>query len=160
MKQTIKERIDKKWFECSEVWGPRYWFVFHSIARTYPYKPTNVSKKKYYEFIQNIPIFLPDTEIGDIFSELLEKYPVSSYLDSKESLMKWFHFIHNKINRYTNKDTISYDEAEFLYMKEYSDYLSKRNQVKIHYEKRYRILIYLLIFLILIITIYFFMKNN
>lgn len=156
MKEPKKEKREKKWFECSDVWGPQYWFVLHSIARTYPFKPTNVSKKKYYDFIQNIPIFLPDTEIGDIFSELLEKYPVSSYLDSKESLMKWFHFIHNKINRYTNKETISYNEAEFLYMKQYSDYLSSKNQVKTHYEKRYRILIYLFIFLIFIFMIYIF----
>ena len=41
----------------SKVWGPHYWFVLYSIAITYPNTPNNVTKKKYYEFIQNLPLF-------------------------------------------------------------------------------------------------------
>ena len=28
-----------------EVWGPKYWFVLHSIALTYPLRPTSIVKK-------------------------------------------------------------------------------------------------------------------
>lgn len=149
----------KEWHECMDVWGPHYWFVLHSIARTYPNHPTNVSKKKYYEFIQNIPVFLPNAEIGDFFSELLEKYPVTSYLDSKMSLMKWLHFIHNKINRYLNKETISFNEATYHYMNQYNQTLKGGNKFKMHYERRYKIMVFLCIFTVLSISIYFLYKD-
>ena len=82
----------------SKVWGPHYWFVFHTIALNYPLYPNETSKKKYYDFIQNIPLFIPNNNMGNLFSELLDKYPVTPYLDSRESMIKWFHFIHNKVN--------------------------------------------------------------
>ena len=53
-----------------KVWGPHYWFVLHTIALTYPLKPNETVKKKYYDFIQNLPIFLPVENIGNYFSEL------------------------------------------------------------------------------------------
>ena len=81
-----------------KIWGPHYWFVLHTIALNYPLHPNETSKKKYYDFIQNLPIFLPISNMGNLFSKLLDIYPVIPYLDSRESLVKWMHFIHNKIN--------------------------------------------------------------
>ena len=81
-----------------KVWGPHYWFVLHTIANTYPLAPNDVTKKKYYDFIQNLPLLLPIEEIGNSFAKYLDKYPVTPYLDSRPSFMKWMHFIHNKIN--------------------------------------------------------------
>ena len=81
-----------------KIWGPHYWFVLHTIALNYPLHPNETSKKKYYDFIQNLPIFLPISNMGNLFSKLLDIYPVTPYLDSRESLVKWMHFIHNKIN--------------------------------------------------------------
>ena len=63
-----------------EVWGPHYWFVLHSVAFTYPLNPNEVIKKKYYEFIQNIPSFIPNRDIGNDFAKILEQYPVTPYL--------------------------------------------------------------------------------
>ena len=62
------------------VWGPHYWFVLFSMAVTYPERPNDVTIKKYYDFIQNLPLFLPNHQMGNAFSELLDKYPVSPYL--------------------------------------------------------------------------------
>ena len=79
------------------VWGPSYWFFLHTIALNYPNTPNAVIKKKYYDFIQNLPLFLPDNKIATNFEKLLNLYPVSSYLDNKESFIRWLWFIHNKI---------------------------------------------------------------
>ena len=98
-----------------EVWGPFYWFVLHTIALSYPTHPNETIKKKYYDFLQNMPLFLPISTMGNKFSELLDKYPVTPYLDSRESLIKWMHFIHNKINTQTNKPTMPYHEYISLY---------------------------------------------
>ena len=86
------------------VWGPHYWFVLFSMAVTYPERPNDVTIKKYYDFIQNLPLFLPNHQMGDAFSELLDKYPVSPYLDKRESFIKWVHFLHNQINLRLNRD--------------------------------------------------------
>ena len=34
-----------------DIWGPHFWFVLHTMAMTYPHHPNAVTKKKYYEFI-------------------------------------------------------------------------------------------------------------
>ena len=46
------------------VWGPPYWFTLHTIAMTYPEFPNETIKKKYYDFIQNIPLFIPNRNMG------------------------------------------------------------------------------------------------
>ena len=81
-----------------KIWGPHYWFVLHTIALNYPLHPNETSKKKYYDFIQNLPIFIPILDMGNSFSRLLDKYPVTPYLDSRDSFIKWMYFIHNQLN--------------------------------------------------------------
>jgi Erv1 / Alr family len=91
----------------STVWGPKFWFLIHCVAYNYPDLPNPIIRRKYYDLIQNIPLFIPDIEMGDNFSILLDKYPVSPYLCNRDSLMRWAHFIHNKINCQLGKEEIS-----------------------------------------------------
>ena len=90
------------------VWGPHYWFVLFSIAVSYSNNPNDVIKKKYYDFFHNLPLFIPHIEIGDDFSKLLDKYPVTPYLDSRDSLMKWVNFIHNRVNIKLGKNELMF----------------------------------------------------
>ena len=101
------------------VWGPHYWFTLHTIALNYPLYPNAVSKKKYYDFVQNIPMFIPDLTISDNFSKILDRYPVTPYLDSRESFIKWMHFIHNKINHFLEKDDVEMIDALNTYYTHY-----------------------------------------
>lgn len=101
------------------IWGPRYWFMLMTIALTYPETPNDVAKRKYYDFIQNLPLFIPNPKIGNRFSEYLDKYPVSPYLGNRESFVKWVHFIHNKINVLIGKEEISFVAAMEAYYAEY-----------------------------------------
>lgn len=102
-----------------KVWGPHYWFFLHTIAFTYPHHPNAVTKKKYYEFIQNIPLFIPVEKISTEFSQLLEKYPITPYLDNRDSIIRWIHFIHNKINEKLEKPQITLNEFFVNYYNEY-----------------------------------------
>ena len=34
------------------IWGPKYWFFLHTVAMTYPHRPNDVSKRKYYELFR------------------------------------------------------------------------------------------------------------
>jgi hypothetical protein len=102
-----------------EVWGPHYWFFLHTIALTYPSYPNAITKKKYYNFIQDLPVFIPDAKIAKEFSDLLDKYPVTPYLDSRPSFNKWMHFIHNKVNFVLNKPQVNILDATNKYKENY-----------------------------------------
>tara|TARA_B100000683_G_C12505452_1_gene558982 strand:- start:1394 stop:1783 length:390 start_codon:yes stop_codon:yes gene_type:complete len=106
--------------------------VLHTIALTYPLSPNTTTKKKYYDFIQNIPLFLPIPEIGNSFSTFLDKYPVTPYLDSRESFTKWMHFIHNKINVALGYPELTMDEAMSAYYEHYKpkEVISNENRIR------------------------------
>ena len=116
-----------------KIWGPHYWFFIHTVAMTYPIRPNAVTKKKYYEFIQNLPLFIPVESISGEFSKLIDKYPVTPYLDNKESLIRWTHFIHNKINQKLEKPQISLSE---FYIKYYEEYKSQNIKMVEYYKLR------------------------
>ena len=109
-----------------EVWGPHYWFFLHTIAESYPLYPNETTKKKYYELINNFPLFIPVEEIGNKFSVVLDKYPVSPYLDNRDSFVKWVHFIHNKYNVMLGKPEISLPLALELYRANYENHVSRK----------------------------------
>jgi FAD-linked sulfhydryl oxidase len=118
------------------VWGPHYWFFLHTVAESYPETPNAVAKRKYYDLIQNMPLFIPIPEIGNKFSELLDKYPVSPYLDSRESFVKWMHFIHNKVNHHLGKLELSLPQSLEKYRDMYKPrplYLVEQINMRKHY---------------------------
>jgi len=133
------------------IWGPRYWFFLHTAAMSYPIKPNDTIRKKFYDFIHNFPILMPDPKIASSFSDLLEKYPVSPYLDSKDSLVRWTHFIHNKINKKLEKDQISLGKFYTEYYKQYETVSEK--QVEYVKTKRHIVYAALVVFIGIIIFI-------
>jgi len=102
-----------------KIWGPHYWFVLHTIALNYPLNPNETSKKKYYDLIENFPLFIPIPNMANSFSRLLDNYPITPYLDSRESFIKWVHFVHNQINLSLNIPEKSLDETLHNYYKLY-----------------------------------------
>lgn len=138
-----------------KVWGPHYWFVFHTIAMTYPIKPNDVIKKKYYDFIQNIPLFLPIEDIGNSFSKLLDKYPVTPYLESRQSLVRWFHFVHNKINAGVGLPTMTLEQAMTAY---YENYKPKEVKDLEQRKKREKIIFSIVLTVFLLVGLYLYTK--
>ena len=102
-----------------KIWGPHYWFVLHAIALSYPKTPNDVTKKEVLRFYQNLPLFLPIEEIANNFSKFLDKYPVTPYLESRQSLVRWTHFIHNKINIALNLPSLTLEESLSAYYENY-----------------------------------------
>jgi hypothetical protein len=131
------------------IWGPHYWFFLHTIAYSYPDTPNEVTKRKYYDLLQNMPLFIPHEKIGNRFSKLLDKYPVTPYLDNKESFIRWVHFIHNKYNHFLGKEEISLELALDNYKAQYKPkpiILTERINLRKHYV--HIILILVCLFLI------------
>lgn len=138
-----------------EIWGPHYWFVLHTISMNYPKQPNSVAKKKYYDFIQNLPLFIPDQSMGDHMITLLNKYPVSPYLDSRESFIKWMHFLHNKVNDYLGKPHVKFDQ----FMKDYhANYKPIKEIQEEHFRHTEKLIYLLLISGIVGFIVYFYKK--
>ena len=134
----------------SSKWGPQYWFVLHCTAYNYPENPNVITKRKYYDFIQNIPLFLPDEDMGDKFSVLLDKYPVSPYLDNRESFIRWVHFIHNKVNVILGKEEISlYASLDKYHEQVAKDIITKQMFSDIDYNVKRQLLIAFIVFICL-----------
>jgi len=136
-----------------EIWGPHYWFFLETISHNYPHTPNAVTKRKYYDFIQNLPLFIPNPGIGDKFSSLLDKYPVSPYLDSRDSFIRWVHFIHNKINKMLGKEEISLFAALDHYRAHYKPKQLKLSE-KWNLQKEYIVMGFTVLCLILIYISY------
>jgi hypothetical protein len=125
-----------------KVWGPHYWFFLHTLAMTYPHHPNAVTKKKYYEFIQNLPLFLPVEEISTSFSKLIEKYPITPYLDNRDSFVRWMHFIHNKINVALEKPQVSLND---FFVNYYNEYKPKEEKFTEYYKIQGKVIYLLLV---------------
>jgi len=138
------------------VWGPHYWFFLHTIAQIYPECPDKATRRKYYDLIHNMPTFLPIGTMGNKFSDLINKYPVTPYLDNRESLVRWVHFIHNKINVMIGKEEVTLLESIDLYFAHYKAtplVMMEKLNIKKHH-------IYISLSLICLIFIYIYSRES
>ena len=139
----------------SNIWLPHLKFTLQTIAITYPSHPNDVSKRKYYDLIQNLPVFFPFNPMGKNFLDLLDKYPVTPYLSSRMSFMKWIHFIFNKIHEQLDQPIDEfYDSLE----KYYDQYKPKeiRNREIIKTRKKY--IQFATASIIILVIVYFYKK--
>jgi hypothetical protein len=154
MNKPVKIKNAKKL--NANVWGKHYWFFLHTVAYKDPEFPNSVIKRKYYDLISNFPLFIPDEEMGNRFASLLDKYPVTPYLDSRESFIRWCWFIHNKINRILQKDELEFYESIERYFDNYNKTPLKKGwwiKNNIFITKKNIVFLILLMFLIFTIVI-------
>ena len=135
--------------------GTTFLVFFNDTSDILSIKGERCNKKKYYDVINNFPLFIPHPKIGNNFSKLLDKYPVSPYLEGKDSFLKWVHFIHNKVNVEIGKDEITYTEAVNTYHELYKPKeIIMREQIK--YRKK---LLFTVILILLTILGYYLYKK-
>jgi len=137
------------------VWGPHYWFFLNTVALNYPHYPNTITKKKYYDLFQNLPLFIPVEKVANNFSNLLQEYPIVPYLDNRESLVRWIHFIHNKVNEQLEKPKIPLSQ---FYVKYYEAYKPKDIKAR-EYLKMKKRAVYFAVLAFVIGMIYWFYKK-
>ena len=139
-----------------EIWIPHFEFTLKTISLLYPLHPNDVTKKKYYDTIQNIPLFFPQSPLGNDFIKILDQYPVSPYLTSRESFMKWVHFIINKIH-----EKMDWEQEDFFdsLEKYYDAYKPKEVLNREKYKKRKQYIMIGVVLSIILITIWLLKKN-
>tara|TARA_Y100001958_G_C21176275_1_gene507020 strand:+ start:284 stop:691 length:408 start_codon:yes stop_codon:yes gene_type:complete len=122
-----------------EIWGPHGWKFLHYVSLGYPDNPNQNDKIHYKTFYESLQFVLPCKKCADNFSHNLNKFPIDSHLENKDSLIRWLIDIHNKVNKELNKKEITYENAIKLYKYPENDNLN--------YIFKFSILIVLLIFI-------------
>jgi hypothetical protein len=106
-----------------QVWGKAGWNFIHSVALSYPTKPTKEDKENYLSFLKSLQYVLPCPTCANNFKDKLEKNPPN--LENRKSLFKWTVDAHNEVNKEHNKKIISYQEAYDLLF----DEIRKQNEM-------------------------------
>lgn len=106
----------------TSVWARQYWFVALTICLSYPTHPNDSIKKKYYELYQNIFLYLPPNDDIRPYYSYIERFPITPYLDSRDSLLQWLFFVRNKIT-----DSLDFERQsrQSLMQEYYEQYIPK-----------------------------------
>jgi|TARA_B110000438_G_scaffold247418_1_gene249542 hypothetical protein len=146
---TYKQHLDP------QVWYPFFKFTLQTIGMTYPNKPNDVTKKKYFTLIQNLPFYFPIHPMGKNFGKLLNEYPVQPYLDNRMDFGKWIHYITNKLNEELELPTNTFYES----LEEYYDKYKPKELIDQEYLKKKKKFIYAGVGGVMLMGIYW-MYNN
>ena len=139
-----------------EIWIPHLQFLLQTISIMYPINPNDVSKKKYYDMINNLPVFFPDKPMGNYFTKLLDQYPLTPYLKTRESFMRWVHFINNKINVFMNREQETFYDSLENYYKLYKP----QEIIKLENSKKKKKYIEISIIIFVIVMIIYLLKKE
>lgn len=101
----------------TSIWGPAMWHFLHTMSFNYPLHPTQLQKKHYRSFIDNLKHILP---CGKCRTNLLNNFTVlpltDAHLQCRESFSRYVFELHNIINKMLCKHvTISYEEVREKY---------------------------------------------
>ena len=124
-----------------KVWGSSAWLFLHTITLDYPDEPTKEDKEKYREFFISLSYVIPWETCKEHYLETIRKFPIN--LESKETLTKWLHNIHNQVNLRNNKEIYSYEDFIEHYSRLYDNSTSNDTQR----------IIYIIIFIFLLFLI-------
>jgi len=100
-------------------------------------------------------MFIPVDSMGTAFLKLLDEYPLTPYLDSRESLVRWVHFIHNKVNARLEKPKISLSAFYETYYEKYKPSQERSNEFRALINK----ILYLIIVIFFVSAIIYFYEK-
>ena len=126
------------------IWGSHAWLFLHTITLNYPENPTKHDKENYKNFFESLSHVIPCEVCMNHYKQNIKKHPIQ--LESKESLARWLHKIHNIVNVKNGENEFPYDD----FIKKYSNLYSGDNNT--------RILICVLIIIISAIAFYIYKK--
>ena len=98
-----------------EIWGPIFWSTLHIVSLAYSDQPTYAEKRAAKQFYQSMALLLPCPMCRKHFDEILQRMPVESWLDNRESLIEWVWKAHNLVNARLGKSEISLIEFHNRY---------------------------------------------
>jgi hypothetical protein len=134
-----------------KIWSPHLWFSLITLSFSIPNNPSDLLKKQYFAYINNLPTFYPYDKFNEHFEKLLVKYPVTPYLDNKNTFLKWIHFIKEKTDIIYGYKPITMRQFLSEYYNHYTNESKLRRDLKL---AKYCIVLLIIILFIFIINKY------
>ena len=104
-----------------KVWGPKLWFVIHTLALNYPDNPSYEQKRIHEDFFNNLVFLIPCDKCRIHYRQHINNNPVVNHLKNSDILFRYTIDLHNEVNKTLNKRTYSYEEVVKFYRIEYGD---------------------------------------
>lgn len=124
-----------------EIWGPGAWTFLHTVTFNYPKNPSDIQKRNYKDFFENLQNILPCPKCANHYGHNLNKFSLDDALESKDKLIKWLIDIHNEVNRKNNKKIYNYKEVIQIYDNLYSN----NNRFNLNSKKIFMIFLLILL---------------
>jgi FAD-linked sulfhydryl oxidase len=99
------------------IWGPKLWFMMHTMSFNYPVSPTYNDKVNMKTFFEILKFVIPCDACRDHYTTHLSNMPVDNYLNTKENLIMWVLKLHNSVNEMLNKPTWTLEQTIEHYSK-------------------------------------------
>jgi len=98
--------IDERVWRYTRVWGPHAWVFLHSVANTFPLRPTHAQKEQYRQFFDTLVYVLPCKICREHYAQWLRREPIALAVNSRSRLQAWISELHNHVNSRLEKETI------------------------------------------------------
>lgn len=95
----------------TSIWGPSAWRFLHAVTFAYPEQPTEEHKQAAKNLFESLRYLLPCGECCNHYCGGLDRHSIEPHLDSRASLSKWLHAMHNRVNARLGKPEYSYEQA-------------------------------------------------
>lgn len=109
----------------TKVWGGPAWIFNHAITFGYPLKPTDEQKQLYRNYFISLGDVLPCKYCRDSYKKFISSGKTKltdDVLTNRETLTKWFYYIHEKVNAKLEVDYgVTYEDL----MEKYESFRAK-----------------------------------
>ena len=96
-----------------EWFGPCMWKTMHSIAHSYPDRPSEETRRKYIDFFRHLGAVIPCPSCGDHYDQYLTNHPIDAH--NRESLAKWVYELHSDVNQRKGKSNPTFEQVREAY---------------------------------------------
>ena len=90
-------------------WGFPTWVFLHAMADAYPTEPNQADRELMKNFFDCLMYSLPCDMCNGHLQDEMGQHPIQ--LQTRGHLQRWLFNLHNRVNRRTQKPTLSYSEA-------------------------------------------------
>ena len=136
------------------VWGPRLWFVIHTIALNYPDNPSYDQKRIHEDFFNSLVFLIPCDKCRIHYRQHINNNPVVNHLKNSDTLFRYTIDLHNEVNKSLGKKIYSYEEVAKIYRNHYNKPYSVKNIKNKIFNVRNLIILIVLIVIGVLIKVY------
>ena len=103
------------------IWGPSAWYLFHIMTYFCPPDTSGnantllLYRQQYKTFFENLQNIVPCEICSQNYGYEYPKFPITSYLNSRDNIVNWLMQFHNNVNKRTNHLVFTRSMCDNLY---------------------------------------------